>query len=219
MLHTPEALGPAPGAPTAQASGGAPLGAAPLGVALKDVLVFAARGRRAPCSSPARPHWPVSTGTFLILSTRQGLTREDGVWAPASTTFPDSVNGRLCGDPRSTKRTLRTNKGKGNQKPTVTATASPWPRLRLQAWIPPCHDWPARGRMGLTSRPAGPTPGSLQLSVAYKGPEPRWSFGAGGAPPTGAPWPQGTDGNTKARPEMVPRETRLPSVGLLASIQ
>lgn len=51
-------------------------------------------------------------GTFLILSTRQGLTREDGVWAPASSTFPDSVNGRLCGDPRSTRRTLRTNKGK-----------------------------------------------------------------------------------------------------------
>lgn len=30
--------------------------------------------------------------------------------SPTSITFPDSINGRLCGEPRSTRRTLKTDK-------------------------------------------------------------------------------------------------------------
>lgn len=66
------------------------------------------------CGSPAHPsrnnhaHWELEAQQcpLDVVLEIQWLRYTVGQ-SPVFTTFPDSINGRLCGEPRSTKRTLK----------------------------------------------------------------------------------------------------------------
>ena len=154
VLHTPEALGPAPGAPTAQASGGAPLGL-PLSGLRSKMSLCSQRGGDVPRAAAQRSPvglCPMGWDVFDSQHPPGANTRGRGVGT--GLLYLSGLRQRQAVRRSPFYQTDPENQqGKGNQKPTVTATASLWLRLRLQAWIPPRHDCRLHGAHLPSSRP------------------------------------------------------------------